>query len=179
MLAKYAVKKEFVKIYRKIFDIDNDLSGFILKITNKYLLIQIVDDFMFDGYAIIRLDDFDSIRSNSYDKTHKKVLKSEGTLDANHGLEININLNSWKDILSDLRKNDFHVIIESNKEDRLDFLIGPIKRISKDSVSIQYYDPTGKLEIKPTSIKMKDIRIIKFGDRYSSTFRKYLKPPTK
>ncbi|WP_315821735.1 hypothetical protein [Paraflavitalea speifideaquila] len=55
------------------------------------------------------------------------------------------------------------------------FEIGPIKRIAKNSFQIQYYDPAGVLENKLTTIKYEDITTLKFGDRYSTTFKKYLK----
>jgi hypothetical protein len=79
--------------------------------------------------------------------------------------------------LQDLKRNDFHVIIENINKDNLDFFIGPIKRITKGSVSIRNYDPAGVFDIEPTSIKMSNIKDIKFGDRYSTIFRKYLKVP--
>jgi hypothetical protein len=77
-------------------------------------------------------------------------------------------------MLQSLKKWDYHIIVENVNKDELDFCIGPIKRINEKSLSIYYYDPTGKLDKKPTTIKFDTIRIITFGDRYSTTFRKYL-----
>jgi hypothetical protein len=54
------------------------------------------------------------------------------------------------------------------------FFIGPIKKSSKNKITIQNYDPGGLLDKKLTSIKYDDITTLKFGDRYSTTFRKYL-----
>jgi hypothetical protein len=178
MLQKYLDNKEFVKIFRTICDKEDDLSGFILKISREFLLLQLDREFMFDGYAIIRQDDYDSIRCNKYDKTQKKIFKSEGLLDTSYGLDKNIDLTCWEDILQQLKKYDCHVIVESlNKDkDHLDFCIGPIIKVTKHTVSIHYYSPTGKLEKKPTKIKLDKIKTIKFGDRYSTIFRKYIKP---
>ena len=175
MLQKYIDKKAFVKIFRTVCDKEENLSGFILKMSKGFLLIQLDYDFMLDGYAIIRKDDFDSIRCNKNDKTQKKIFKTEGLLATTYGLNDNINLTSWVTILNDLRKYDYHVIIENIRKDYLDFFIGPIKRITKNSVSIHNYDPTGKLYEKLSTIQLDSIKNIKFGDRYSTIFRKYLR----
>ena len=48
-------------------------------------------------------------------------------------------------------------------------------RVSEKSVSSHNYDPDGRLDAKPTAILLENISVLKFGDRYSTTFRKYLK----
>lgn len=176
MLQKYLDKKEFVKIFRTFFDREYNLSGFILKMSKDFLLLHLVDDHLLDGYAILRQDDYDSIRCGPFEKTYKKILKSEGILDTTYGLDKNIDLASWEDILQDLKKYDYHIIIENTKKDNLDFFIGPIKKAGKTTVSIHNYDATGKLDKKPTKIKLDKIKTITFGDRYSTIFRKYIKP---
>ena len=176
MLQKYLDNKEFVKLFRTFFDKEEDLSGFILKMTKDFLLLQVADNFILDGYAIIRQDDYDSIRSSPYEKNYKKIFKSEGILDTTYGLDKNIDLTSWENILQDLKKYDYHVIVENTNKDFLDFFIGPIKKVTKNTVSIHHYDPTGKLDKRPTKIKLDKIKTIKFGDRYSTIFRKYIKP---
>ncbi len=175
LLQKYLDNKEYIKIFRTICDKEEILSGFILKMSKGFLLIQPEYDFILDGYAIIRMDDYDSIRCNKNDKFKKKILKAERILDTTYGIDKNIILRSWTSIIHDLRKYDYHVIIESVNKDYLDFFIGSIKRVTKTSVSIHNYSPTGKLDKKPTTIKLNDIKILWFGDRYSTTFRKYLK----
>jgi hypothetical protein len=175
MLQKYSDNREFVKIFRTICDEEENLSGFILKITGDFMLLQLDREFMLDGYAIIKISDFDSVRCNKYDKTQKRIFKAEGILDT-VGIYTDIDLTSWTSIIQDLSKYDYHIIIENINKDYLDFFIGPIKKISKMSVSIHNYDPTGKLYNKPTNIKLETIKTITFGDRYSTIFRKYIKP---
>ncbi|HEY5773146.1 MAG TPA: hypothetical protein VIS75_10975 [Chitinophagaceae bacterium] len=175
LLQKYIDNKEFVKIYRTICKKEENLSGFILKMSKRFLLLQVSSDFILDGYAIIRTDDFDSIRCNKFDKTQKKILMAEGILKMNYGINENIPLTNWVRIFQNLRKHNYHIIIENINKDYLDFFIGSITRITRDSVSILNYDPAGKLDQKSTPIKLKDIKTVKFGDRYSTIFRKYLK----
>ncbi len=68
------------------------------------------------------------------------------------------------------------LLLKNVKRDYLDFYIGPVKRVTKDNVSIHNDDLIGKLDDKATPINLSTIKTIKFGDRYSTTFSKYLKP---
>jgi hypothetical protein len=179
MLQKYADKKSFVKIYRTVCDKEENLSGFILAMSSKFLLLQLDYDFLLDGYAIIRLDDFDSIRHSSYERTQRKIFNAEGILSTSYGFDKPLPLTSWADILKTLKGYGLHVIIENINKEYLDFWIGEIKTVTDKSVSIHNYNPDGELDDKPKNIKFDTISIVKFGDRYSTVFRKYLKRKTK
>jgi hypothetical protein len=175
MLQKYIDKKAFVKLYRTVCDKEENLSGFILDMSKGFLFLHIADDFMLDGYAIIRLDDFDSLRLSSYERTQRKIFNSESILATSYGFDKPLPLTSWTDILKAVKHYDLHVIIENINRDYLDFWIGEIKNVTNKSVSIHNYNPDGQLDDKPKNIKFDTISIVKFGDRYSTTFRKYLK----
>ncbi len=174
-LQKYVDNKAFVKLYRTVCGNEETLSGFILAVSNLFLLLRPADDFMLDGFAIIRTDDYDSIRHSSYERTQRKIYKAEGLLSENFAFEKPIPLTGWADIFRTLKRYDIHVIIESIDGNSIDFRIGPIKRVTEKSVTIHNYDPDGKLEEKPTNIRYDAISIVQFGDRYSTVFRKYLK----
>lgn len=175
MIKAHVDKKDFVKIKRTVTDGSADISGFILQMSKDFLLIQKEEEFYLNGYGIIRKDHFDVIRCNKFDKAFKRILKSEGIFDSDYGISKKIRLRDWRTIFEDLATHDYHVIVEcEDLEDPL-FLIGPIKKINKDSVQIQYYSPTGLLDKKPTTVKYKDITLVKFDDRYINVFKKYLR----
>ncbi|MFT3934426.1 MAG: hypothetical protein QM726_12465 [Chitinophagaceae bacterium] len=179
MLQKYIHKKAYVKLFRTVCNKEKNLSGFILGMSKGFLFLQRDYDFMLDGYAIIRLDDFDSLRLSSYERTQRKIFKAEGILDTSYGFAKPLPLTSWADILRTLKNYDLHVVIENINKDFLDFWIGEIKTVTDKSVSIHNYNPDGELDNKPTNIKFDTISTIEFGDRYSKVFRKYLKQKTK
>jgi hypothetical protein len=175
MLQRHINKKDFVKISRTVTDGDADISGFILQMTKEFLLIQMEEEFYLNGYGIIRKDHFDSLRCNKFDKTLKRILKVEGIIESHFGIDKNINLRNWKTIFKDIKELYQHVIIECEDLEESLFVIGPIKRVNKESVSIQYYDPTGLLDKKVTTVKYKDITLVKFDNRYINVFKKYLR----
>ena len=179
MLQKYIDKKAFVKLFRTVCDKEENLSGFILGMSKGFLFLQLDYDFMLDGYAIIRIDDFDSLRLSSYERTQRKIFNAEGILATSYGYDKPLPLTSWTDILKTLKSYDLHVIVENINKDYLDFWIGEVKTVTDKSVSIHNYNPHGQLDEKPKNIKLDTISIIKFGDRYSTVFRKYLKEKAK
>jgi hypothetical protein len=179
MLQKYCDKKSYLKIYRTVCNEEENLSGFILELSKNFIFLQLDYDFMFDGFAIIRQGDFDSVRHSSYERTKRRIFKSEGLLEKGFGFEKPLPLTSWNEIFKTLKKYDCHVIIENVNKDYLDFWIGEIKSVTDKSVSIHNYNPDGELDEKSKNIKFDTISVIKFGDRYSTTFRKYLKTKIK
>jgi hypothetical protein len=178
-ISEHIKKSDFVKLERKFKDNESLLNGIILKMSDNFLLIRRIDDFLLNGFAIIRLDQFDRLRCGKFEKAYKKILIFENILTDSSNLYLEINLNSWQSIFENLRKMDFHVSIECEELEEPSFTIGPIKRITESSVSILYYDPTGKLDDKNTIIKFDDITLLEFGDRYSTIFKKYLRSANK
>ncbi len=179
MLQRYIDRKAYVRIFRTVCGKEENLSGFILGISKQLLLLQLDNEFMLDGYAVIRLDDFDSIRHSSYERTQQKILRAEGHLSSGFGFDHPLPLAGWAVLLKTLKNYDLHVIVENFNKDFLDFWIGPIKRVSENSVSIHNYNPDGQLDAKPSAISLETISVLKFGDRYSTIFRKYLKTAKK
>jgi hypothetical protein len=174
LLKNYIDKKELVKINRTVCGEATSLRGYILDMSRHFLLIQLDNEFMLDGYAIIKSNGLDNIRCNKYDKAQNKIFKAEGLLE-NYGLINKIPLANWTEIFKTLKKLNYCTIVENINNDYLDFFIGPIKGASEKTVSIHNFDPSGKLDSKPTNIKLETISIIKFGDRYSTIFKKHLK----
>ncbi len=175
MIKAHIDKKDFVQIKRTVTEGEANIVGFVLQMSKDFLLIQPEEEFLLNGYTIIRKDHFDAIRCNKFDKAFKRVLKAEGVFNTNYGIKDKVRLNDWQTIFTDLKKHDYQVIVEcEDLEDPL-FVIGPIQKVNTNSVSILYFNPTGLLDKKPTKVKYKDITLVKFDCRYINVFRKYLR----
>lgn len=160
LLQKYIDNKSFVKFFRTIFDKEENLSGFILSISKSFLLIQRDYDFLLDGFAIIRKDDFDSIRHSSYERTQRKIFNEEGLLSEGYGFDRKIKLDNWAEIIKTLKNYGFHLIIQNTNNGHLDFWIGEVTKVTDKTVSIHNYNPDGILDEKSTTIKLETIRTI-------------------
>ncbi len=174
-LQKHIDNKNVVKIFRTFRGNEINITGFILSMTKDFLLLQVINEFMIDGFSIIRRDQFEGSRCNKFEKACKKILQAEGIIDKYYGIGKSISLTSWQDIFLKLKELDYHIILECENKRNPKFLIGPIQEATKNKISIQYYDATGKLDKKFSDVKYKEITRVTFGDGYSTTFRKYLR----
>lgn len=179
MFQKHIDNKSFIKIFRTIFDKEENISGFLIGMSNNFLFMQLDIDFALDGFAIIKKNDINKIRHSSYERTQRKIFKAEGLLEHAYGFNKSLPLKNWEVIFKTLKDYDFHVIIENINNDNLDFWIGQIIKVTDKTVTIHNYDPNGQLDEKPKSIKYSTIYNLKFGDNYSTTFRKYLREKKK
>ncbi len=175
MLQRHIEKKHVVKLLRSFKKGEANIFGYLLNISKELLLMQVEYDFVVDGYAIMPKYAFDSLRFNKYDKTLTKILVAEGIRDRDWGIKHDIDITGWHEAFTCLQQLDLHVVVECENKINSKFLIGPIARVGKNSVSIQYYDASGLLDTKPTTVKFDDITTVKFEDMYSRVFRKYLR----
>lgn len=174
-LSKYIDNSDHVRLNRRFNNEESHLSGFILEMSEQFILIQIHEEFLLDGYAIVRKDQVHSYRCNLTDRTQKKILQNEGVLDTQLGISTKIDLSTWQTIFRSLRNADFHVIIECEALQDPDFIIGPVKRIDKHGVKINFYDSAGRLLKFLTYVPYDQITVVKFDNRYTTVFKKYLK----
>ena len=177
MLRKYQTKREFVKIARTVTKGEANIYGVILELSDNFMHLAENDEFKFNGEVIIRMDHFDSIRCNKFDKTFRKILAAEKQLSKSKPKRTQVDLTDWASIFTDLQKSDVHVTIECEDLKKPTFTIGPIEKINKKSVDIRNYDATGQLDKKVTRTNFKNITLLKYNEEYSTTFRKYLKQP--
>ncbi len=174
-LNKHIQKQDLVTIYRTETEEEANILGFILAMSKDFLLIQVEEEFYLNGYAIIRKDRFDSIRVSKVEKFLKKILKKAGILKKDLGLKKQPALTSWETIFSDLKKLDYYAIVECEDLPEPTFTIGEIAKVAKKSVGIRYFNPEGVIDQKPTKVKYEDITLVKFDDRYTKMYRKYLR----
>lgn len=86
-----------------------------------------------------------------------------------------IDLTDWATIFRTIKESGFNVIIENENPEDETFDIGPIIRITKTAVHIQYFNAQGFLDSETTKITFDKITIAKFDDHYVNVFSKYLR----
>ena len=168
-------RKNLVLLEREFDSGAADLYGFLLRVTEGFILVHEFDDFELNGYAIIRQDQFESIRSSKNDRARRKIMNREGTLEIDLGIPYEVVLDSWASIFTSLKAQQLSVIIECEDKKNAAFTIGPIVAVNKKSVSIRHFDAAGILAETPTKILYRDITIIRFDDRYTNVYSKYLR----
>ncbi|MBO9631728.1 MAG: hypothetical protein J7578_01325 [Chitinophagaceae bacterium] len=174
VLQEHITKKDFLKFTRSFQKEEFDILGYLVEEKDNFLLICEANDFSLNGYKVICKDQVDEIRLGKFEKTAKKIYKAEG-ISTNFPPLLPVDLRSWQQLFSSLKKNDYHVIVECEQFEAPYFDMGAIMKANKDFVRIQGYDASGKISHEPAEIPYKDITTVGFLDRYSTIFRKYIK----
>lgn len=147
----------------------SNLYGFVLNKNKERVIVLVEDDFWLDGYQILRTSDINSMKSTETNRHCTQIIKKEGLL--KNVVIPPMKLDTWQDVFQYLKRIDEFVIVEDETEDS--FLIGPIVRANKQSVSIRHFDGTGRWE-KVYNMKYSDISSVRFDCRYIRYHRKYV-----
>ncbi|WP_143885410.1 hypothetical protein [Chryseobacterium binzhouense] len=171
IVQKHIYRIDFVKVNLKD---DSSISGFLVKASDHFLMIEETYDFSLAGIKIIPLERVSGIRHGLSDKVSKMIYSKEGLIRFNKKIIKNTLLTDFEAIFKSIRKQNFHCIVESRKKEQELFSIGEILEVNEKSIVINNYNPTGKINKKPRKINFKNIEIINFNDNYSIVFRKYI-----
>lgn len=154
--------------------LDKYIDGFILDTSKQFILVREFIDFTSKGLVIIPINKISKIRQGKAEKSFTKIIKMEKLLD-NSLIYDKITLKSYSDILKAIKKKHKYVIIEDVFEGKNNFSIGEIAKVNKSSVSIFYFDITGKVDDFTTKIPFKDIVNIEYDSNYLNTFIRHLR----
>ena len=169
-IEKYKTQSVCVKIIRK--SKMRTIHGFILDNSDKFILLQEVNDFLAVGYVIVPKKSIKQVRFNDFDKAYDEMFKAEKEFE-NISLKHKIDLTNWQTIFESIKLTRLNPIIECEKDDL--FLIGVLGNIQSDTIHIRDFDAAGILDNMETPVFYKEITRVEFDDRYTKTFSKHLK----
>ena len=79
-IEKHTSKENYVRLTRKKGGFRGITTGFILKMSSDFILIQETDEFRILGYQIIPIKTIKHVRRNKNDKTYENILFQEGLI---------------------------------------------------------------------------------------------------
>ena len=165
--------QKFARITRKVTPKTEMISrGYIVDYSDKFVVLQVTDDFKLMGFEIFPVQSIVKIRYNKNDKYYDKIMVWENEK-GGLGIKTKVDLLSWTTIMKTFQKRKVNIIIECEDPDIDSFTIGPVERIIEKSVYVRYFDATGFFDKKLTKINFEDISKITFDDRYIDVFSKY------
>ena len=170
-LTKHHTKKLYTKLIRKFGNLEKTSSGFIIDKSDDFILLQETDDFRILGYQIIPIKTIKHVRYNENDKTYERILREEGLLNEVKA-KYNINLTDWNTLCNDIKQTGLTIISECEHPKYQYFCIGELKSVNKKTISIRYFDASGKLDKENTKHSNKKITKISFDDNYENVFSK-------
>ncbi|MEW6097263.1 MAG: hypothetical protein AB1567_12200 [bacterium] len=151
-----------------------NIHGYLLDISDDWILVQNISEFHLDGYSIIRKSDVDKMRYDNRDRYFEKILRIEGVRE-NVSKKYEINITDLPSIFKSLKITKLNIIVECEEPKNELFVIGKITQINKNSVSMLHFDACGRWEKQSTVIYYPEITIIRFDEEYINVFSRYLK----
>lgn len=150
------------------------LDGYIVDYSKDFIVMHEVSDFRVLGYYIFPISTVVEIRHNNMDKYFDKILTWEKEIDkiAN---KYPLDLSNWTTIFKSIKKSGFNVIVECEDPNDDDFIIGPITKITKSAVYIQFISTIGYLFPNPTKVTFNRITTTIFDDNYVNVYSKYIR----
>lgn len=167
-------KRHLCRFFVSVDNVEEYTDGFILDISKTFILIRECGDFEPKGLKVFEISKISKIRYGSYEISFTKIVKAERLFDRIYQFD-KIPLDNYFNILNELKKRHKYVITQSACDGDLNFCIGEIIKVNKASVSILYFDATGKLDKTPSKIVYTKVLDIEFDSNYINIFKKYLK----
>jgi hypothetical protein len=149
------------------------LNGYVLGMSDQWLLLWQFHDFYPDGFTIVRMDGITSYRCGEYEEFWTNMLRQENV--ATELPSMAIDLSSTKSVLRDLQKTDQNFIVESEAPDKdiEDFYLGRATRIQNTQVKFASFDALGQWDTKLQTIEFGEITRLQFDTPYTNCFSRY------
>ena len=170
-LLEFSRDRKLVSIRRGDID-ENAIQGFILGFSDHLVLIQYVFDFILDGLMVLRRSDITDIKCSATDEFQKELLVVE-RLFQRIPFEGQFNLHDWKSIIDQFSKQYELIILEDERPEVATFLIGKVQRISKSSVSVEYFSGVGNWDEKPSKIAFANISSCQVNTNYINVYQRH------
>lgn len=150
----------------------NLIQGFILASSEQLVVLQYVYDFNLDGLMVLSRSEITEIRCTSTDKFQRKLLADEGSLKT-VPFETTFDLQSWRTIIKQLAKAYSLIILECERGDEPDFIIGRIEKTTSAAVYVRYFTGTGKWLDELVRVKYSEITSCQVDTNYLKFYEKY------
>ena len=167
-------KKQTCRFYISVDKVEKYVDGFVVDTSKQFVLVREFVDFDAKGFVIIPINKIIKLRQARAEKSFTRILKLEKLVEKALIFE-KMPLENYVEIFKSIKKRYKYAIVENAFEGVNDFCIGEIARINKESISILYFDITGKVDKTTTKIPFKHITNIDFETNYINTFIRHLK----
>ncbi len=147
-------------------------NGFPLVVGDDFVLVRTLHDFTLDGFAVLRLRDITAVQSGESERFFERVLRAEGML-ARAAAPKPVLLRSWRSVIESVRTHYRWAILESERADENNFVLGELAAVSDDTVWVHYIQVDGTRESERTKVSLDDLTLLRFDEQYVNLFGRY------
>lgn len=153
---------------------ETSFDGIVLQNDKSFTALRKIDDFEPDGIVVVPKKWLKSIRDSKFEDCISEVVRFSGTLQRVDLVEWPSGLANVPDVLAYLKERDLWPAIEIVYSGGSPLYLGPITKITNETVRIYCYDGAGEWE-KEYDIDLAEIFKIEIESRYTRLFNAYMK----
>ncbi|NHZ92069.1 hypothetical protein F2P45_24125 [Massilia sp. CCM 8733] len=170
-LVQHQKERNLVSVSRS--GIDNySIEAFVLGVSDELVLLQYVYDFNLDGLMVLRIADITEVRCSDTCKFQRELLEHEGLIQQ-IPFDMSLDLRNWKTLLAQLSTMYPLMILECEKLDDPDYIIGQVEEVRTTAVAMQWFSGTGRWDDELASLALEDITSCQVGTNYISFYQRY------
>ncbi|MDQ1834907.1 hypothetical protein [Massilia scottii] len=170
-LARHQQERNLVSIHRHDIDTQS-MQGFILGASDELVLLQYVVDFNLDGLMILRIADLTAVECTATDKFQRDLLTHEGLMQL-VPFDSMLDLRNWDTLLAQLAAMYPLMILECEKLDEPDFVIGRLNQITRENVEFDWFSGTGRWDDDLATLALEDITSCQVETNYIKFYQRY------
>ena len=169
----YYTGRQLVSFRRDSVD-SAELQGFILAVSDSLIMLQLVRDFLLDGYLLLDRRHITNARCHPTNRFQRQLMATEGTI-AKVPFDSQFKINSWSDYLNSLEPETL-VIVEQELSDPPFVHFGTyVDTDPDDFVRIHEFSGAGNWDNDLTLIPLEEITCIQTDTNYLQPYSRYFK----
>ena len=170
-LATYQNQRSLISLRRDRID-DHSIQGFVIGASDELVLLQYVYDFRLDGLMVLAVSDITEVRCTATDRFQQTLLAAEGLVEQ-VPFGLSTNLQDWRSAIDDLASRYPLLILECERLEEPDFVIGRVSKLARDEVWLEWFSGAANWGEKPARFKYKDITSCQVDTNYVNAYQRY------
>jgi len=151
---------------------DNIIQGFVICASDELVLLQYVYDFRLDGVMVLAVPDITEVRCTATDMFQRTLLEAEGLIEQ-VPFGMSVNLQNWRSAVDDLANRYPLLILECERQEEPDFVIGRVKEVAQDEVRLEYFSGAANWDEELVRLKYEEITSCQAGTHYTNIYQRH------
>lgn len=170
-ITRHQEQRSLISLRRDRID-DNAIQGFVIGTSDDLVLLQYVYDFRLDGLMVLAVADITEVRCTATDRFQQTLLDTDGLV-AQVPFGLRINLEDWRSAIADLAHGYPLLILECERLEAPDFVIGRVKEMAHGEVRLECFSGAANWDEELVSLKYEDITSCQAGTNYTNVYQRY------